>query len=100
MQIEYGGCMTSINSSEKKLKLLASNKRLAILLFLDKQKTATVSEISEALSTSIYGVSQHLRILRGPNMVLATRRGNNVSYRLPLKKDPLIKAVLMSVKSK
>ncbi|MCK5018947.1 MAG: winged helix-turn-helix transcriptional regulator [Candidatus Peribacteraceae bacterium] len=84
----------NIQDLEQKLKILSNARRITILKHLHKNKTATVSEISETLKINIYAISKHLRLLRTAKLVTFTRRGPYVSYRLPLKKDPLLKVVL------
>jgi len=79
---------------EQRMKALTSERRLQILAYLKKNHTATVSDIARALNLSIYGTSQHLRALRSAGAVTYVRRGKYVSYRLSLKQEEPIKAVM------
>lgn len=45
---------------EKTFKALANHKRLEILAFLHKNKTASVGEIAEKIKLSIKSTSKHL----------------------------------------
>ncbi len=64
------------------LKALGSVRRLEILSFLKKKKSAVVGDIAEAIRISQESASQHLRILRLVGIVTSVRRGKNVSYRI------------------
>ena len=62
--------------------LMASPKRLMIMDFLSRQKESCVGDLAEALESSISSISQHLRLMRDKNMVLARKDGHTVFYRL------------------
>jgi DNA-binding transcriptional ArsR family regulator len=63
------------------LKLLAHDGRLEIMcILLDGERT--VGEISEAMGVSQSFVSQQLMRLRAEGLVIATRAGRNIRYRL------------------
>lgn len=63
------------------LKALAHPLRLAIALEL-RTEPRCVHELTEALAATQPLVSQHLRVLRGAQVVAAERRGREVTYRL------------------
>ena len=78
--------------------MMANPKRLAILESLHAGEKS-VSAIAEDLETSISTVSQHLRLLRDKNVVVARKEGQTVFYSL---RDPrmidacsLIRSVLL-----
>ena len=48
---------------EKTFKALANKKRLEILVFLSKSKSASVGEIADEITTSIKSTSKHLLVL-------------------------------------
>ena len=48
---------------EKMFKALANQKRLEILSFLNKNKSASVGELAEKIKTSIKSTSKHLLAL-------------------------------------
>ncbi|MCF7844713.1 MAG: metalloregulator ArsR/SmtB family transcription factor [Kiritimatiellales bacterium] len=79
---------------EKQLKAVANARRLYVLSFIKKSKSATVSEISDNARMSIEGASQHLRILRMAGIVEQKKRGQFVSYRISLKQSEPIKKIL------
>ncbi len=63
------------------LKTLADGTRLAVLRLL-MQGTCRVGELGEALQIDQSLLSHHLQVLRRAGMVLATRVGKGVEYRL------------------
>ena len=78
--------------------MMANPKRLAILETLHSGEKS-VSSIAESLGASISTVSQHLRLLRDKNVVVARKEGQTVFYSL---RDPrmvdacnLIRSVLL-----
>lgn len=83
--------------TEEKMKAFSSTTRLHILAFLKRKSGATVGEISEELGLTDGAVSQHLRFLKAANVVVSARRGMYTSYRLPLKRDSILVAVLQSL---
>ena len=77
---------------------MANANRLAILESLHAGEKS-VSDIAEAVGTTITTVSQHLRLLRDKNVVVTRKEGQTVFYRL---RDPrmieachLIRSILM-----
>jgi DNA-binding transcriptional ArsR family regulator len=60
---------------------LADPKRLLILYTLS-EKPRSVSELVTSLNLSQPAVSRHLKVLRERGMVIATRKGSSVEYRL------------------
>ena len=79
---------------EQQMKAFSSATRLQILSYLQSHPSATVGELAEVLQLTDGAVSQHLRFLKHAGVVVPTRRGMYTSYRLPLKKNPVLKAVL------
>jgi len=86
--------MKDLQSHERLLKILASQKRLHILLFLQKNMRATVNEIAEAIDLKQQATSKHLRLLALAGMVKTKKRGLFVTYRLSIPQAPLVKQVL------
>lgn len=72
---------TDLEGAAALLKALAHPLRLAIALEL-RTEPRCVHELTDALDTSQPLVSQHLRVLRGAQVVAAERRGREVTYRL------------------
>ncbi|MCF7844855.1 MAG: metalloregulator ArsR/SmtB family transcription factor [Kiritimatiellales bacterium] len=89
--------MKDLQSSERILKILASQKRLYILLYLQKNGSATVNEIAKAIGFKHQATSKHLRLLALTKMVKMKKRGLFVTYRLSLEQAPLVKQVLRSL---
>lgn len=69
---------------------LADPKRLLILYSLS-ERPLTVSELVSTLEMGQPAVSRHLKVLRDRGMVIATRIGTSVEYRLA--DDRLIQAL-------
>lgn len=62
-------------------KILSVDARIQILLLL-KKRSLCVGAISSRLDITQGAVSQHLRILRQANLVVAEKKGYFVHYRL------------------
>ena len=60
---------------------LSVESRVQIVLLL-KERSLCVNALAARLRISTAAVSQHLRILRQANVVIADKRGNFVHYRL------------------
>lgn len=86
--------MAKIKEIEQLLKGLGSRKRLEILAELRKRRTATASDLAQALHISRPAASQHLRILRHVGVVIYKKRGQYVSYRINLDQNPLTRHLL------
>ena len=72
------------------LKALAHETRWGIIWLLrDGEKS--VNELASALGVMLPNISQHLRILRDREILVARKEGNKVLYRL---RDPRILKVL------
>lgn len=67
---------------EKTFKALANFKRLEILKILMKTKTASVSEISEKIKTSLKSTSKHLLVLYNGDYLDKERVYGLTLYRL------------------
>lgn len=66
--------------------VMANPKRLMIIDFLNHKGEASVSEIAAELETAVSVVSQHLRLMRDRSVVLTSKDGQTVLYRLKHKK--------------
>jgi DNA-binding transcriptional ArsR family regulator len=75
---------------------MAHAKRLAILEVL-KGGEASVGDIAGILGSSISTVSQHLRIMRDKNVILARKDGRTVYYRLSNPKIAICCALVREV---
>lgn len=71
----------SLSRAAELFKALAATSRLLILSAL-AQEPSTVSALTGATNLSQPLVSQHLRLLRGNNLVTATRSGREIIYSL------------------
>lgn len=86
--------MSNIRSLERSLKALANRKRLQIMQYLKKNRSASVGIIAQAIRLSFKGTSKHLRVLAGAGIVEERKRGIYVLYRLSLKQEEPVKKVL------
>ena len=73
--------MTDAQQVAKIFQALSVESRVQIVLLL-KERSLCVNALAARLQISTAAVSQHLRILRLANVVIADRRGNFVHYRL------------------
>lgn len=79
---------------ERRLKTLANEKRLHILHFLKRRRSATVGVIAKEVGLSFRGTSQHLAILLAASVLERRKRGMHVAYRLSLHQEPPVKGIL------
>ena len=86
--------MKDLSLLERDYKILSSKKRLHILLYLKRKHAATVGDIADAIHLTKFATSQHLRILRNLNVVVARKRKSFITYRLSLKQTAVIKGAL------
>jgi DNA-binding transcriptional ArsR family regulator len=63
-------------------KALGSPLRLAVVTTLDEQGPLCVHELVDRLGASQPLVSQHLRVLRGADVVRGVRRGKEIAYEI------------------
>ena len=67
---------------EKVFKALANNKRLDILKYLSKEKSASVSDVAEEISLSIKSTSKHLAQLYAADFLARERKSGLTFYAL------------------
>jgi DNA-binding transcriptional ArsR family regulator len=72
---------------ERRLKVLANRRRLAILSLLHKRKEASVSEVAEAIRLSFTSTSKHLTMLERAGFLEKEQRSTAVFYRLASDND-------------
>ncbi|ASU23808.1 transcriptional regulator [Vibrio qinghaiensis] len=63
-------------------KLLSDETRVRCLLMISREEKVCVGELSEALDESQPKISRHLALLRSSGVVVDTRQGQWVFYRL------------------
>ena len=79
---------------EKTLKALANKRRLYILLFLKKNKEATVTEITNAINLSFRSTSRHLLTLFNAGVLDKRQQSTEVLYFLAPKRSSVTEHVL------
>lgn len=73
-------------------KALGDETRLRLVnLFLQTDQDLCVCEMADALKLPQYQVSKHLSILKSAGLVLASREGTWVYYRLDTEESPLLR---------
>ncbi len=83
-----------MKEKEKIFKALANQRRLQILLFLNKRNSAVVDDIARHLRLSIKSTSKHLKVLTNADFLDWEARGPNHLYFLSEKQQEYIKLVL------
>jgi len=86
--------MTKDQKLEQQLFALANVRRLVLLRFLKRKHAATVSAVAKELRIQIPSASQHLNLLYEAEIVTFIKRGRFVFYRISLKQEEQVKAVL------
>ncbi len=88
--------MSEINfkDAEKLFKSLANKRRLQILVYLKKEKEATVGVIAEHIKLSFKSTSRHLSVLFSAGVVDKDQRGVEVYYSLSSEQHSIIKHTL------
>ena len=84
----------TIKETEKILKALANRRRLAIVKYLNKTKTASVGDISEEIKLSFKATSKHLGILHSADIVEREQIGLTMMYRLYNPAHIILKSVI------
>jgi DNA-binding transcriptional ArsR family regulator len=71
---------TSVRQGAELLKTLGNPVRLAIILELEEHSARCVHQLVSTLGLSQPLVSQHLRVLRGANLIVGERDGKEIRY--------------------
>lgn len=79
---------------EKTFKALANKKRLEILSFLSKNKSASVGELAEKIKTSVKSTSKHLLALYHADFLEKERVHSLTIYSLNDKVDGMEELLL------
>lgn len=79
---------------EKILKALANRRRLAILKYLKKRSTATVTDIAREIKLSFRSTSKHLGILSALDIIEKNQKDKRVFYKLSGKQVPAAKNII------
>jgi DNA-binding transcriptional ArsR family regulator len=80
--------MENVRDTEKILKALANRRRLAILIYLKRNKEAPVGEIASEIHLSFRATSKHLGILSAVDIVEKDQRSLRMFYRLASNQKP------------
>jgi DNA-binding transcriptional ArsR family regulator len=81
---------------EKTFKALGNRRRLAIILFLRKNKKGNVGEIAEAIKLSFRSTSRHLSVLISIGVLDVERLGTFSIYSIASDQTDILKKILGS----
>ena len=84
----------TIKETEKILKALANRRRLAIIKYLNKTKTASVGDISEEIKLSFKATSKHLSVLYSADIVEREQVGMTMIYKLSNPLHSVLKLII------
>ena len=82
MNICYFVHVSDLDATSVLFKALGSPLRLAVVTTLDERGPLCVHELVGLLGASQSLVSQHLRVLRGSDVVRGVRRGKEIAYEI------------------
>jgi DNA-binding transcriptional ArsR family regulator len=83
--------------TEKILKALANQRRLAILAYLNKSKTASVGDVADKINLSFKATSKHLGILYSVGLVEREQISLTMIYRLATPINSILKYLLSNL---
>ena len=76
------------------MKALANRRRLAILKYLKRRGTATVTNIARGIKLSFRSTSKHLVILSAFDIIEKNQQGSHVFYKLFKNQVPAAKHII------
>jgi len=79
---------------ERVLKALANRRRLAIVKYLKRVRSTTVTEIADEIDLSFKSTSRHLALLRSVDIIESDQRSLQMFYRLISNQKPIARFVL------
>jgi DNA-binding transcriptional ArsR family regulator len=79
---------------EKIMKALANRRRLAVLVYLKRNREAAVAEIAEEINLSFKATSKHLSVLAAVDIIDKEQRSLQVFYRLASLQKPAARHIL------
>lgn len=82
---------------EKQLKAVANKRRLAILAFLKKKKTASVAEVADNIKLSFTSTSKHLLILSAADILEKEQVSLQMFYRIADSQPPVVKYLISTL---
>ncbi len=79
---------------ERQLKALANRRRLGIVKFLGKAKSASVGEIAKEIKLSFKSTSRHLAVLRSADIVSRDQASLQAIYSLHNAPHPISRYII------
>lgn len=78
-----------LNELAKLMRTAGDESRLKTLCVIFSKKKVCVSDIAKELNMSIAITSHHLQVMSREGLVIPSREGKRICYKLP--KDPFVK---------
>jgi len=91
--MRYAVCMKT-RELERIFKAFANARRLSILSYLKRRKSATVGEIAEHIRLSFKSTSKHLIILRSAGILQFEQSSLEMHYRISGELPPEVRTLL------
>jgi DNA-binding transcriptional ArsR family regulator len=82
---------------ERILKSLANRRRIAIVRYLKKNKTATVGDVAEAIKLSFKATSKHLAILATTDILTREQQSVSMLYQISPDMPSLARTVIVAL---
>ena len=92
-KVRYAVCMKT-RELERIFKAFANARRLSILSYLKRRKSATVGEIAEHIRLSFKSTSKHLIILRSAGILQFEQSSLEMHYRISGELPPEVRTLL------
>lgn len=86
--------MASIKILEKILKTLANKRRLSIICYLKKQKSAKVGDIAKAINLSFTSTSKHLMRLFNADILEKEQKNLEMWYKLSSNQNNIVNYII------
>jgi DNA-binding transcriptional ArsR family regulator len=83
-----------MNKLEKTLKVLANQRRLAIIRYLKDGRVAPVGDIVGKIGLSFKATSKHLNLLLGADILEREQKGLQMFYKLASQLDEIAVSIL------
>jgi len=89
--------MSDIKNVERILKALANRRRLAIVMYLKRERIAKVGAIADNIKLSFKATSKHLAVLYSADIVEREQKGLEMMYTLSPSLSPIVKLISNSL---
>jgi DNA-binding transcriptional ArsR family regulator len=90
-EIEKQKKIVNVRALEIIAKGFASKRRIAILIFLEKQPEADLTEIAAGIKLKLKSTSEHVRKMAIAGMLMKRNEGNRVLHKLTSRGESALK---------